>query len=86
MEIIISNTITGVLIILAYTLGLKKGVIDINTSKIINVVKNPIKTIKNNIQESKYEEEIREKARLETIAINNIENYNGNGLGQVDIK
>ena len=46
MEIIISNLIVGVLVILAYTLGLKKGNIDTFIPNIVKVAKNPIKTIK----------------------------------------
>lgn len=86
MEIIISNSIVGILIILAYTLGLNKGNVGINISSISKVAKNPIKTIKNNIEEKKREEELLEEARKMAIAINNIENYNGDGLGQEEVK
>lgn len=86
MEIIISNSIVGILIILAYTLGLNRGKVGIDVSSITKVAKNPIKTIKKSIEEKKLEEEALEEARKIAIAINNIENYNGDGLGQEEVK
>lgn len=86
MEIIISNSIVGILIILAYTLGLNKGKVGIDISSISKVAKNPIKTIRNSIEEKKREEELLEETRKMAIAINNIENYNGDSLGQEEVK
>lgn len=86
MEIIISNSIVGILIILAYTLGLNRGKVGIDVSSITKIAKNPIKTIKKSIEEKKLEEEALEEARKMAIAINNIENYNGDGLGQEEVK
>lgn len=86
MEIIISNSIVGILIILAYTLGLNNGKVGIDVSSITKMAKNPIKTIKKSIEEKKLEEELLEEARKMAIAINNIENYNGDGLGQEEVK
>lgn len=86
MEIIISNSIVGILIILAYTLGLNKGKTSINIPSIAKVIKNPVKTIKNSIQYNKREQEELEEARKLAIAINNIENYNGDYLGQEEVE
>lgn len=86
MEIIISNTIVGVLIIIAYTLGLKKGNVSTFIPNIIKVAKNPVRTIKSSIEEKEKNKLFEEEARKLSIAINNIENYNGDSLGQEDIK
>jgi hypothetical protein len=85
MEIIISNLIVGVLIILAYTLGLKKGNSNMIIPNIIKVAKNPIKTIKESIEEKEKNKLLEEEARKLSIAINNIENYNGDSIGQEDV-
>ena len=86
MEIIISNAIVGVLIIIAYTLGLKKGDASAFIPNIIKVAKNPVRTIKSSIEEKEKNKLFEEEARKLSIAINNIENYNGDSLGQEDIK
>lgn len=86
MEIIISNLTVGVLIILAYTLGLKKGKVDTFIPNIIKVAKNPVRTIKENIEEKEKNKLLEEETRKLSIAINNIENYNGDSIGQEDVK
>lgn len=86
MEIIVSNAIVGCLIIIAYTLGLKntnKGTI---APKISKVAKNTFKTIIKSKAERIKEEADLEEARKLAITIANIENYNGDGLGQEEVK
>ena len=80
----IEALIYGMLIIVAYTLGLKIGQkMDNNTSETHDKVIPKVKLPKFQKKADRLKEE-KERARYEAI-ISNIDNYNGDGFGQKDI-
>lgn len=71
-----------ILELLSFVVGAKVGQ---SCSKGKDLKVNPISTIKNSIDNSKKEKlEIKKKQKLDTI-MQNIDNYNGTGLGQKTI-
>lgn len=86
MEIIVSNAIVGLLIIIAYTLGLNNGNGGKVIPKVINNAIHPIKTVKNTIENIKAEEKAEKELEEFNNILLNIENYNGSEEGQVAIK
>lgn len=83
MEIIISNLIMAIVVIIAYTLGLKNGQ-KIQNNERVNVVPDLKETI-NKLEDIKNHFE--EKEELETLdkILQNIDNYEGSPKGQVNI-
>lgn len=80
MEIVLTCTISGAFILLAYTLGLKNGQRIVNKEP-IELPKNPIEAVKEKQVNKKYEEEIQ---KLNTI-FENIDNYDGTGANQKEV-
>ena len=84
MEIIISNVINGIFILLAYTLGLKNGQ-KLSKNENIELHKNPIKEYKENKISRELEKEQNEDiTRLNNI-LKNIDSYDGTSDGQEEI-
>lgn len=84
MEIIISNVIIGIFILLAYTLGLKNGQ-KLSNNENIELPKNPIKEYKENKISRELEKEQNEDiTRLNNI-LKNIDSYDGTSDGQEEI-
>lgn len=81
METISLLFLFGIFIIVSYTLGLKNGQKLKNNEKIKIPEVNPIKIVRNEIDD--FEE--RKKQRKDEIIKFNIDNYDGTGLGQKDI-
>ena len=81
METIALLFLFGVFIILAYTLGLKNGQKLKNNEEIKIPEINPVKIVRNEIEtfEQKKKQDV-----YDTI-MDNIDNYDGTGLGQKDI-
>ena len=81
LETILLCTIFGVFIIIAYTMGLKNGqkLSKNETIEVPNI--NPVKAITKELEE--HEE--KKQQRIEDIINQNIDNYNGTGIGQQDI-
>lgn len=73
--------LVGCFILVAYTLGLKNGQKLKNNEEIKLPEMNPVKVIKNEIEN--YEE--KKKQEINEINMFNIDNYDGTGLGQKDI-
>ena len=73
--------LVGCFILVAYTLGLKNGQKLKNNEEIKLPEINPVKVIKNEIEN--YEE--KKKQEINEINMFNIDNYDGTGLGQKDI-
>lgn len=73
--------LVGCFILMAYTLGLKNGQKLKNDEEIKLPEINPVKAIKNEIEN--YEE--KKKQEINEINMFNIDNYDGTGLGQKDI-
>lgn len=73
--------LVGCFILVAYTLGLKNGQKLKNNEEIKLPEINPVKVIKNEIEN--YEE--KKKQEINEINMFNIDNYDGTGLGQRDI-
>lgn len=73
--------LVGCFILVAYTLGLKNGQKLKNNEEIKLPEMNPVKVIKNEIEN--YEE--KKKQEINEINMFNIDNYDGTGLGQRDI-
>lgn len=83
MEIIISNLIMAIVVIVAYTLGLKNGQ-KIQNNERVNVVPDLKETI-NKVEDIKnHFEEKEELEKLDKI-LQNIDNYEGSPKGQVNI-
>lgn len=83
MEIIISNLIMAIVVIIAYTLGLKNGQ-KIQNNERVNVVPDLKETI-NKVEDIKnHFEEKEELEKLDKI-LQNIDNYEGSPKGQVNI-
>lgn len=81
METIASLFLFGVFIILAYTLGLKNGQKLKNNEEIKIPEVNPIKIVRNEIENF----EQRKKQEAYDIMMTNLDNYDGTGIGQRDI-
>lgn len=73
--------LVGCFILVSYTLGLKNGQKLKNNEEIKLPEINPVKVIKNEIEN--YEE--KKKQEINEINMFNIDNYDGTGLGQKDI-
>ena len=82
METIALLFLFGVFIILAYTLGLKNGQKLKNNEEIKMPEINPIKIVRSEIDAF----EQRKKQDVYDTIMANIDNYDGTGLGQKDIK
>lgn len=81
IETILLCTIFGVFIIVAYTMGLKNGQ-KLARNEIVETPNiNPVKAITKELDN--YEE--RKQQHIEDIINQNIDNYNGTGIGQKDI-
>lgn len=80
-ETVILCTIFGVFILLAYTLGLKNGQKLYKNEDIALPNINPVTAINKEIEKH---EERKEQEKL-NILMTNIDNYDGTGLGQIDI-
>ena len=80
METIIACTIFGVFILLSFWLGLYYG------SKVKNnePINTPIRTIKKHKEEKETKFELDKAQEIMNINLQNIENYDGTGLGQKD--
>lgn len=84
MEIITSNVIIGIFILLAYTLGLKNGQ-KLSKEEMIELPKNPIKEYKENKISRELEKEQNEDiTRLNNI-LKNIDSYDGTSASQEEI-
>lgn len=81
METILLFFLFGIFIIISYTLGLKNGQRLKNNKEIELPEVNPLKLIKNEINNF---EERKKQVAFENM-ISNIDNYDGTGLGQKDI-
>lgn len=81
METILLLFLFGIFIIISYTLGLKNGQRLKNNKEIELPEVNPVKLIKNEINNF---EERKKQVAFENM-ISNIDNYDGTGLGQKDI-
>lgn len=80
MEVFLTSTITGALIIFAYTLGLRNGQKVIKQEEI--KVPNPVRTIKESIETKQEQEVLNEYQKL----FDNIDNYGIPGYEQKDVK
>lgn len=81
IETIILCTIFGVLILVAYSLGLKNGQRLSKNEEVVMPQVNPVKVVTEEIE--KHEE--KKKQQAYEIMMSNIDNYDGTGLGQQDI-
>ena len=82
MEIMFICTIFGVFLCISFYLGAKVGQAVIQNKELKVPTLNPVKKIEN-IKQSKKEK--KELDRLSTI-LENIENYDGSGLNQKEVK
>lgn len=80
MEIIIACTIFGVFILLSFWLGLYYG----SKVKSNEPINNPIKEIREYREEKAIKEKFDREQEIMNINLQNIENYDGTGLGQKD--
>lgn len=81
IEAIILCTIFGVFILISYTLGLRNGQRLSTSKEIKSPIVNPVEVLTKEIK--KYEDNKKQQA-LDVI-MSNIDNYDGTGLGQIDI-
>lgn len=88
MEYIILACISAlsiVLIFFAFFVGLHYGS-KIKNGEVINKpTLNPVKAIREKIEDSKEEAKTEKEKEIENIILSNIDNYNGSELGQIDI-
>lgn len=84
LEMVIICLIFGIFIITSFVLGLHYGSKIKNNEKIEVPTINPIKIVKNNMEERKYEKRRDKEELIDEINSFNIDNYNGTGLGQRD--
>ena len=85
MEILylfILSALSIVLIFFAFITGLHYGSKIKKDDVIEKPVVNPIKIVKNNINEKKIENKINKEQLIEEINLENIDNYNGTNIGQ----
>ncbi len=69
--------------LLSFVIGAKIGQ-NISHNKEITI--NPIKAVKEEIEDKRIKHEIDEQERLQNIELENIDNYNGDSLGQKEVK
>ena len=81
IEAIILCTIFGVFILISYTLGLRNGQRLSNNKEIKSPIVNPIEVVTKEIE--KHEDN--KKQEILDVMMSNIDNYDGTGLGQIDI-
>lgn len=85
MEIMIISALSIVLIFFAFIVGLHYGS-KVKENKTIELPTiNPVKIIKNNIKESREIKQKQHEELIEEINLENIDNYNGTGIGQKEI-
>lgn len=77
-ELILFCSIFGLLIIASYTLGLRNGQKILKKEEVVMPEINPIKTIKQEIDEHQE----KKKQEAYDIMMSNIDNYDGTGIGQ----
>ena len=85
METIALLFLFGIFIIIAYTLGLKNGQKLKKDEEIKMPEINPIKIIRNEIDDFNIQNETRKEQDIYDTNMFNIDNYDGTGLGQRDI-
>lgn len=78
-EILLSLTI-GILVIVAYTLGLRNGQ-KVFKGEQVELPKPTIGKVTRQIEENEYDKEVEKTS----IIIDNIENYKGDGTGQREV-
>lgn len=83
IESIVYSTITGVFIIFSFIFGISIGK---KLNKGENIVKSPIKAIKEHKEQKIYDEKKAEQERIDEINEYNIDNYDGTGIGQKTFK
>jgi len=83
-EVVIICTLFGAFIMGSFALGLHYGSKIKNNETIDLPTVNPVKIIKNNIEERKAEKKRSKEELIDEINLSNIENYDGTGLGQKD--
>lgn len=81
-EIVIICILFGAFIMASFIIGLYYGSKIKNNEKIELPEVNPVKIIKNNIEERKAEKKRTEEELIDEINSFNIDNYDGTGLGQ----
>lgn len=84
-EIVIICTLFGVFIFTSFIMGLHYGS-KIKNNELIEIPKlNPVKIVKENIEERKETKQKETEQLIEETILWNIDNYDGSGLGQKDI-
>ena len=81
--IIISNLVTAVIVIIAYSLGLSNGQ-KLKNNKKINVVPD-VKEAITKVEDVKHHFEDKKELERNNKILQNIDMYDGTGRGQVDI-
>ena len=82
MEIVLTCTIFGVFLCIAFLLGAKVGQKVSSNQEIKLPTLNPAKKVKEMLKDK---ENKKEEERMETI-LQNIENYDGTEIGQLEVK
>lgn len=85
MEIMIISALSIVLIFFAFITGLHYGSKVKDNKSIDMPTINPVKIVKQTINESKEESKREKEELIEETNLYNIDNYNGTDLGQKDI-
>lgn len=84
MEIMIISALAVVLIFLAFITGLHYGS-KVKNNEVINMPNiNPVKVVKNKIEDKKIEKAREKEQIIEEINLANIDSYDGTGIGQKD--
>lgn len=84
MEIMIISALAVVLIFLAFITGLHYGS-KVKNNEVINMPNiNPVKVVKNKMEDKKIEKAREKEQIIEEINLANIDSYDGTGIGQKD--